>query len=509
MAATANKYSSETLNDKDTTSGGTTTKNILALQPLALNEYRANPLDQHPDQTQTADDASFKNHFFVNEVWHRQDADGNEVVLGLLENTPSYETYKLHQDGSETGKTSRFGKLRINKNGTNYIVLNDGGLNTKALIRFASSSPNQIYTNYVKVICYLRSAYYLRTDRFKVHIIKNGTEIYDFPLIYDASATDAGIFPAKYEANDFVGKYNMREIGGLSAGDTVTLQVTSENGEGKFEGGTKSVSVLGAMNFVLVYRRRPTTDNNGKGMPNWSDSTADPTDSANYDERWVILLSDDMYEHNTANPLVSGVLDRLFTSTDNELIGVTSAEWLQGAELHSGETIDDAFDKSLAAIGDGWYFGVPYEGVSGTTPVWIGVTTTSSTAKNMNWHGNVYVSANYTLKLSFSGSYNRVTGEYTVSVNGTFTGSVPSGTTVYLSIYPEISLVPSETPITVTATVNTAGTHTLHTITTSDSGAMYMTYRTMANPSPDNVNENGWLESTDEANVRVRDLPND
>lgn len=492
MAATADKYSKNTLNDKDTTSGGTTTKNILALQPLALTEYTS--------------DANFKQKFFCNDVWHRQDSEGKECVIGLLADVPSNETYKLHQDGSETGKTSRFGKLRINKNGTNYIVLNDGGLNTKALIRFASSSPNQIYTNYVKVICYLRSAYYLRTDRFKVHIIKNGTEIYDFPLIYDASATDAGIFPAKYEANAFVGKYNMREIGGLSAGDTVTLQVTSENGEGKFEGGTKEVDVLGAMYFILCYRRKPTADG-GKGIPDWSDTTKDPSDPDNYDEIWAVLVSEDMYYHNTSNPLQSGVLDRLFTSPDSELIGVTSEEWLQGAELHSGETIEDAYDKNLAAIGDGWYFGIPLEGVSGTTPVWVGITTTSLTAKNMNWHSDIYVPANYTLKLNFGGNYNRVTGIYTVYLRGTFTGSVPSGTQIYLKIYPEISLAPETTPVSVTATYSGSATQTLYTFTTTDANAMYMTYRTMGNPSPDNVDANGYLNRQDEATVRVSDLP--
>lgn len=492
MAATADKYSHETLNDKDTTSGQTTTKNIYALQPLALEEYSS--------------DANFKAVFFVNDVWHKKDSEGKEVVMGLLEIEPTYETYKLHQDGSETGKHSRLGKLRMNKNGTDYIVLNDGGLNTKALIRFATGSPNQIYTNYVKVICYLRSAYYLRTERFKVRIIKNGQEIYDFPLIYDETATSPAIFPAKFAANAYVGKYNLGVIGGLSAGDRVVLQVVSENGEGTFEGGTKEVDVLGAMYFALCYRRKPTADG-GKGIPDWSDSTKDPSDPDNYDEVWAVLVSEDMYYHNTANPLVSGVLDRLFTSPDNELIGVTSEEWLQGAELHNGETIEDAYDKALAAIGDGWYFGIPFEGVSGTTPVWVGITTTSLTAKNMNWHGNVYVPANYTIKLSFDGNYNRVTGVYTVYLRGTFAGSVPSGTAIYLSIYPEISIAPETTPVSVTAIYSGSATQTLYTFTTTDANAMYMTYRTMGNPSPSNVDNQGYLNKADEAMVRVSTLP--
>lgn len=473
MAVTRDKYSNTTFEDR-------AEGQAYALLPLALPEYES--------------DAKFKPSFFVNDVWHWKDTDGNECVIGLVEDNSARESYNLHAPG-------RRGKLRIVKDGVRYVVPNDGGLNTLALIRFTTGSPDTIYTNYVKVVCYLQSAYYLSTDRFKVRIIQNGQELYDFPLIYDATAEDAGVFPAKFQAAAYVGRYNLGIIGGLMPG-TATLQVVSENGEGTYEGAKKTVRVLGAMNFALVYRRTP----DGKGIPNWSDTTADPTDSANYDERWAVLVSEDMYVHNTANPLVSGVLDRLFTSTDNELIGVTSEEWLQGTQLLDTETIDDAYDKALAAIGDGWYYGIPYEGVDGATPVWVGITTTSDTAKNMNWHSDVYVSSNYRLKLSFTGSKDRTTGVYTVSVIGTFTGSVQSGTQITLNIYPEISMIPSTVPVTVTATVDSAGAKTLHTFTTSNASARYMTYQTYCSPSPKN-SENGYLERSSEAIVMVSDLP--
>lgn len=263
MAATANKYSSETLNDKDTTSGGTTTKNILALQPLALNEYRANPLDQHPDQTQTADDASFKNHFFVNEVWHRQDADGNEVVLGLLENTPSYETYKLHQDGSETGKTSRFGKLRINKNGVNYIVLNDGGLNTKAWIGFTNgtgTSPIVMATpDFLAFKVAYQNAYYANTTKFQITINAgtHGTRTFtmqDLPLTAKASS----------ELFTYLGT----EISAMALPENtdVTLTLASINSEGTYTTASINAHVGKRETMWQIYNIQNETDDTDDGV---------------------------------------------------------------------------------------------------------------------------------------------------------------------------------------------------------------------------------------------------
>ena len=363
----------------------------------------------------------------------------------------------------------------------------------------------------MKVICCLQSAYYLQTDRFWVKIFKNGTEVYAFPLIYDSSAVDAGVFPAKFSSLSWVGKYNLGEIQGLSAGDTVTLQLVSENDEGTYEGGTKTnVSVLGAMNFVLTYRRRETTDNNGKGQPSWTDTTADPTNSANYDERWAVLVSADMYVYNANQPLQGGVLGRLFHTQEGDWLSpnISSSEWLQGTILTSTETVEDAYDKTLSAIGDGWYFGIPQEGVNGATLDWVCVDTVSSTAKRLYWHSNVYVPNNYTLKLNFTGSKNTSTGVYTVQLYGTFTGSVPTNTSITINIYPEISVIPETTPTTITATVGSSGTHLLHTFTTSDASAMYMTYHTFGLPSPTNIDSNGYLNRSDETNVRVSNLPN-
>ena len=127
----------------------------------------------------------------------------------------------------------------------------------------------------------------------------------------------------------------------------------------------------------------------------------------------------------------------------------------------------------------------------------------------MYWHGNVYVANEYSLRLYFTGSRNRTTGVYTVILKGVLTGSVQQGTTLTVNIYPEISLIPEETPTTVTTTINSAGEYTLSTFTTSNSSAMYMTYHTFGLPSPTNVDATGYLETSSEARLHVSDLPNE
>lgn len=126
MAATADKYSKNTLNDKD----NGTTKQVFALMPLALTEY--------------VNDATFKKVFWCHDVWHKKDGEDNEVAIGLLktsvsqaEGFPAIICSELHGGCSSTASIAasdphnRKGKLHLVKGGADYIVLNDGGLNTK------------------------------------------------------------------------------------------------------------------------------------------------------------------------------------------------------------------------------------------------------------------------------------------------------------------------------------------------------------------------------------------
>lgn len=140
MAATKDKYSKNTLNDQNTTVAGVTTPQIYALMPLALNEYRADPTNQHPEQTQVADEENFKALFFCHAVWYKKDTDGKQCAIGLLDTRAGITNShyrEMHGGCSATQATAnadphkRNGKLRITKNGINYMVLNDGGLNTK------------------------------------------------------------------------------------------------------------------------------------------------------------------------------------------------------------------------------------------------------------------------------------------------------------------------------------------------------------------------------------------
>ena len=143
MAATKDKYSKNTLNDQNTTVAGVTKPQIYALMPLALNEYRADPTDQHPEQTQVADEENFKALFFCHAVWYKEDTDGKQCVIGLLDTRAGISNAyyrEMHGGCSATAATAsadphkRNGKLRITKNGVSYIVLNDGGLNTKPFV---------------------------------------------------------------------------------------------------------------------------------------------------------------------------------------------------------------------------------------------------------------------------------------------------------------------------------------------------------------------------------------
>ena len=117
MAATADKYSKNTLNDKD--SG--TTKQVFALMPLALQEYQS--------------DATFESTFFCHDVWHKTDTEGKECVIGLLREPVSQADRPLY---NQMHADKRKGKLHLVKNGVNYTVLNDGGLNTKPYIEITS-----------------------------------------------------------------------------------------------------------------------------------------------------------------------------------------------------------------------------------------------------------------------------------------------------------------------------------------------------------------------------------
>ena len=95
---------------------------------------------------------TFKTRFYLDEV-----IGGKEGVVGLVD--PTGDNAKMHN------LTTRGGKGRIG----NMQILNDGGLNTKALALWEDNPSfyNSAYNGFIVTIrCY--SAYYVDTDYFGI-----------------------------------------------------------------------------------------------------------------------------------------------------------------------------------------------------------------------------------------------------------------------------------------------------------------------------------------------------
>lgn len=255
MAATADKYSNNTLNDKDTVSGQTTTKNIFALMPLALTEYKANPSDQ--SESQATSDGSFCDKFFCHQVWHKKDTDNKEVVIGLLDPRPSASNNhyrKLHRGCDENRQDeslhSKKGKLHLVKNGIDYIVLNDGGLNTKAL--YEPVSVLLCTLDYVILTVSFRNAYWINTSEviLTIKAYHNGTRRHTYTkrLSTDmdmARGHNDGGQPYTLLVNP---EWNQVVVGG----DSVEVSMTSTNEEGDYTSSTITSQVSATERMMLI-----------------------------------------------------------------------------------------------------------------------------------------------------------------------------------------------------------------------------------------------------------------
>ena len=185
MAATADKYSVDTWNDKDNTSTSPATKQIYAYLPLALTEYTtaadAGKSYSQMTDAEKKDDNGFCEKFFCDSVMKFKDSEGKDCVVGLLDvDHPMVQdvwqrSLDLHIRNEGGASRSRQGKLMINKNGTNYMVLNDGGLNTKPFIEIGSPIVLCACTYCVLRIDSFRNAYYFNTNtwRLKIELFQN------------------------------------------------------------------------------------------------------------------------------------------------------------------------------------------------------------------------------------------------------------------------------------------------------------------------------------------------
>lgn len=412
MAASKGRYSNDTINDKD--SGND--KQILALQPLALTEYlvaydNGKSWSQMTDE-EKKDDTGFKNKFYVHEVWHKKDSENKEVVLGLLNPLATY----VNTDYNAMHAAKRKGKLRITKGGVNYIVLNDGGLNTLPQAYF-SSNILSCYTNYVKVYCYLKSAYYLATDYFQVDfylVTTSGgvtTETWKHSAYLIVSdATDPRFLAANTTLSQFVAAF--RDIAGFAVGDTMRIKITAHNEEGDYNAPVyKDGIVKQAMSFIQVYYF--ATEPNR--------TTTDPTTGTPY----AMLLDGSMYVWNSQSPLQGGFLGIMFNTRDaGDPNTVQPSDKLQGA---SG-TAEEAYDKVIDYLPDGWYYGVPYKDYVGTDGLcYLQIYNSGAGMKYYYNNYNPVVPSAYTIVMSLTGSKNTTTQKYEIYVVATVSGTLPSG----------------------------------------------------------------------------------
>lgn len=397
MAATANKYSAETLNDKDTTSGQTTTKNIYVLQPLALTEYTS--------------DANFKQMFFCHDVWHKKDGDGNEVVIGLLDtragiSNSHYQT--LHAD-------ARKGKLRLVKGGVDYTVLNDGGLNTKP---FADTPTIDMCCENLVIFHFsYQNAYWENTSNAvaTIEVWRNNTKqaertltLSDMPKVRATSSDVNG--PCYILDQDTMNALSPSE------GDTIKIKVSVTNGEGTYSTGEYATATVDARIELLIVRKITAVSDN-------------PADGDLYHclikpEYWdTVVNGDDGYPN----------LKNLFAAAEDTRVNTTV--YFRGFSGNSAPS--NLLDSALPA---GLYYGFP-----ATTPFVdvdppaankiIEVEDTGDGGHAFKWHASTYTPVVPVVPLTFSG----FTAAF--STTGTYTSYATVANNYYdVHIWPTITV---------------------------------------------------------------------
>lgn len=408
MAATANVYSKDTLNDQNNGND----QQVYVYQPLALQEYNS--------------DANFCANFFVQKVWHKTDSEDKECAIGLLEDNSSYSLYQMHA-------SSRIGKLRLklkdNNVWKNYIVLNDGGLNTKAHCYFAGSG-HDAYVNYLKVTCCLRTAYYANNNSFTISIsnLDHPSYEYSFPLI---SPIEGNIFPKKYSTLGYIAELRGANLG--EVGDRIQLTISSSNEEGEYTcSDTITLTLKPAQTFVKVYYFSEQD----------YDNTQDPTTGTPY----ALQLSEDMYAAPRPQTSEGGVIYEMIQAAGDPVLAETS-ERLMGVQLPPGAEVDYAYGASLSALPNGYYYGVPINDMAGSDGyvyVWVTNNNVAST-QTLRMRYNQYrpvVPTDYHVTLSANiqaqvGSANYIVTIYATVDNGELpNGGVTVSTKFYENIHP-------------------------------------------------------------------------
>ena len=379
MAAHAGLYSSETFNDKD--SGNA--KQILALQPLALTEYQS--------------DADFCSVFFCHGVWHKKDKNSKECVLGLLDPRAGI-TNSHYQDLHAEG---RKGKLRLTKGGVNYIVLNDGGLNTKA---FADAPTiDMCAANLVIFHFPYRNAYWQNTTNAvaTVEVWQGGSRT----MTRTKALTDM----PKLRNTD--GTYYILDQDTINAlappvGSTIKIKITMTNGEGDYVSSDGSATVGPRVDIIDVWKVTATNQKYTTG------------------DRYHCLIKPEYWEAGTDG---EKTLYDLFQRAQNTWLGTNV--FLMG---YSGNAAPG--DLLESPLPDGMYYGFPASTpfVSEDPPQAnkiIEVETSAGEAGHaVKWHEYTYVDptpptpvepltfTNFTIAITTSGTYE----SYATENNGVY-----------------------------------------------------------------------------------------
>lgn len=377
---------------------------VIHLYPLAKSAY--------------ASDANFKSYFYVDDIFTWKDNESKNCVVGMC--TENSDNYNHHA-------AARRSYMRINKGSTTYQVMNDGGLNTKPHCLFSGNrKPLAAYTNYIRILCDLYSAYFIQTDYFTITIYRtrsgSTTEIYSFPINLGTEQNPTGVLAAGSSLTQFSARYK-GDIGGLQAGDIITLEISGHNTECDATGEpdyiqptrSQSVTVLGAMQFIQVYRHSDLDNHTtGTTIP----SNINPLNGTSY----ALLVSSDMYAAPASNTSSGGAFYRLFHDTT---AGDPMSEQLQTSEILQGAqgTVESAYENGFSDLPVGYYYGVPTTW-NGSTLVYVQVA--SNDKKDIRWYTNNYVSVNFNITMSITGTWDSTTQKYILTVSASVTGVRPT-----------------------------------------------------------------------------------
>lgn len=231
MAAPSTVYSSNVLKVQQ----GSGTPAVLALLPLSLTEYGS--------------DVNMKALFYLDEVKHCLDVSDKDVIQALVKDSGA--NYLMHAP-------ARLGMGRYYKDGQNYILLNDGGLNTYGRIT-NNTTDNYVHAqNRVEVSFTLYSAYYCKTTGYGYRYrLNSGAWVDKFDSVEQYDERSVVTIDRHFVPDLINGAYP-------AIGTQIEIEAYIENGEGRKYyhvytfNLTEEVMVLDALYYATTSTTTPT-----------------------------------------------------------------------------------------------------------------------------------------------------------------------------------------------------------------------------------------------------------